>query len=53
MINLDNTDFYTDGTDKLRKVLRIVDSTDNLRYLLTHFTDVTEKLKEVLTSADK
>lgn len=35
-----NTNVFTDGTDKLMKVLKNVDSTD--KHLLTHFTDGTK-----------
>lgn len=55
LINLTNTDVFTDGTDILRKVLIHVnlDSTNKLRKELTHFTDGTKKLREVLTSVEK
>lgn len=36
--------YFTDATDKLRKVLTNLDSIDKLRKVLPRFTDVTEKL---------
>lgn len=43
---------FTDGTEKLKKVMTYLDSTDKFREVLTLFTDSTEKLREVQTSTD-